>query len=287
MKPIVVPLMGGLGNQLFQIAAGLNVGKIYHREVIYSPALLMSSRIRNVTPRNFESHSFLKNEEIGQIRFLPERLKVTGTLFRRSLVKETDLFDTSIERVTPETHYLMGYFQRFSTVTAVTEELLNRFAIVSETLPTDNSNLSEALAVHIRCGDYRTNAHTKKFHGLTAMSYYLDGISRLTQRADYSNIVIFSDEPNFAMNEFLQHYSGPLVVRTADYAESPISDLLAMSSAKGLVMSNSTFSWWAAWLGGQKQALNVIAPCPWFAQESAAEDQLYGPNWERINRNLV
>jgi hypothetical protein len=89
------------------------------------------------------------------------------------------------------------------------------------------------------------------------------------------------------MNEFLQHYSGPLVVRTADYAESPISDLLAMSSAKGLVMSNSTFSWWAAWLGGQKQALNVIAPCPWFAQESAAEDQLYGPNWERINRNLV
>jgi hypothetical protein len=119
------------------------------------------------------------------------------------------------------------------------------------------------------------------------MSYDIDGGSRLTQQSEYSSIVIFSDEPQFAMKEFTHHYSGPLPIRTADYAESPISDLLAMSSAKGLVMSNSTFSWWSAWLGGQKSDLNVVAPSPWFARESAAEAQLFSPNWQRINRDLV
>ena len=197
------------------------------------------------------------------------------------------MFDNSIESVTAETRYLMGYFQNFLMVSTVRGDLLKRFARIYETFQTEKLNLSEALAVHIRCGDYRTNDQNKKFLGLTTMSYYIDGVSRLTQQSEYSRIVIFNDEPQFAMKEFIHHYSGQVPIRTADYAESPISDLLAMSSAKGLVMSNSTFSWWSAWLGGQKSALNVVAPSPWFARESAAEAQLFSPNWQTINRDLV
>jgi hypothetical protein len=279
--------MGGLGNQLFQIAAGMHVRDIYHREVIYSPGLLTRNRFRNVTPRKFDSCAFLYEEEIDQIRFLPERIKISESLFPKNLVKETDLFDTSIGKIDAQTRYLMGYFQSYSTVSTVSNDLVERFAKASETLPPIKSDLSEALAIHIRFGDYRTNTSTKKFHGLTSMSYYVDGVSRLMERGDFSAILIFSDEPNFALKEFREHYSGPLSISAADDTESPISDLLAMSSAKGLVMSNSTFSWWSAWLGTQIGNLKVVAPSPWFAQESAAENQLFDPSWVRVNRKLV
>jgi hypothetical protein len=119
------------------------------------------------------------------------------------------------------------------------------------------------------------------------MSYDIDGGSRLTQQPEYSGIVIFSDELKFAMKEFTHHYSGPLPIRIADYAQSPISDLLAMSSARELVVSNSTFSWWSAWLGGQNSDLNVVVPSPWFAIESAAKEQLFSPNCETINWDLA
>jgi hypothetical protein len=87
---------------------------------------------------------------------------MTGALFPKKLFKETDLFDNSIRRVTSETRYLLGYFRNFSMVSTVCGDLLNRFAGISETFQTEKLNLSEALAVHIRCGDYRTNDQTKK-----------------------------------------------------------------------------------------------------------------------------
>ena len=49
-----------------------------------------------------------------------------------------------------------------------------------------------------------------------------------------------------------------------------------MSLSQGLIMSNSSFSWWAGWLMRQRdQSARVIAPRPWFATGESAADLLY------------
>ena len=67
---------------------------------------------------------------------------------------------------------------------------------------------------------------------------------------------------------------------------SELEDLAGMSASRGIVISNSTFSWWAAWIGTQLHECNVVAPRPWFATPSAADDNLLPDGWTVLDREL-
>jgi hypothetical protein len=54
--------------------------------------------------------------------------------------------------------------------------------------------------------------------------------------------------------------------------------MVAMSRAHALVMGNSTFSWWAGWLGDRPDR-PVFAPRPWVAAQDGVERDLLPPHW--------
>ena len=286
MKKITIPLVGGLGNQLFQIAAGEYLASKTRRAVVYSPVMLHSFFSRSNTVRAFDSRDLLLDKEINNDKTIALRIQLHARLKTSFLLAEFDDTLQTFLSVDHKTSLLTGYFQNHSMVDSVKEKILNRFQKFEKNDVVASHDGTGSIAVHIRYGDYRTNQQARSFHGLTSMSYFVSAVALLESQADYKNIMIFSDEPNVAVPEFLAAYRGLLPVTIHNPTESTLSNLIYMSKSSALVMSNSSFSWWAAWLGSIGGSCNVVAPTPWFAQPSKADATLLDPQWRPLNRDF-
>lgn len=283
-RRICIPLMGGLGNQLFQFSVGIYIQKF----MAMTPKF--SSNALNVgidTPRDFMLGDLIcKDSTCTHSRLFLAISKILSFLVPAVWVSERDFADLPLSRVGKRTRVLLGYFQRSIYIDSVASEILEEMSnsdafgkVVAA--PTVND-----IAVHIRFGDYLSNPQTKRVHGLTAMSYYVEAVVNLLSTTSYNKIVIYSDEPKMAHSEFSRAFGPSQIPIVMSCNSTEYEDLAGMSSSKGLVISNSSFSWWAAWIGTQLHDCNVVAPRPWFATPSAADDNLLLDRWTVINREL-
>jgi hypothetical protein len=104
-------------------------------------------------------------------------------------------------------------------------------------------------------------------------SYYVNALNAIGSK----KVIIFSDDPDYARGfRDTLWLSGQ---RTYEVWKGidPIHDLAAMSFFKNIVMANSTFSWWAAYLSSAR----VICPDKYFSGDVNMDD-FYLPSWERI-----
>lgn len=111
-------------------------------------------------------------------------------------------------------------------------------------------------AVHVRRGDY---LHHPQHHPVPSLRYYTEAIAAQGARS----VVVFSDDLEWCRQHFGRdvHYFAVPSDTPALRAPRDWIDFFAMSAADALVISNSTFSWWAAWLARTNA---VIYPQPWF-----------------------
>jgi hypothetical protein len=283
-RTVIIPLMGGLGNQLFQFAAGLYTKKFSNKDVRFS---LDGLTIAKNTARSYMLGDLLKQSDLTvRGRFLLAIFRLCSFVLPSIWVSEREPNDTPLARITNSTKVLIGYFQRHDYVDSVAAEIIQSLTH-SNTFrslvlaPTHND-----LAVHLRFGDYLTSPDAKSFHGLTAMSYYIDGVNYLLSVNSFDRVVIYSDDPSKAYSDFTQAFGSSEIPIVLSAHSGEIEELASMSSSKGLVISNSTFSWWAAWIGTHLHECSVVAPRPWFATPSAADDNLLSNRWTVLDREL-
>jgi hypothetical protein len=283
-RTLIIPFMGGLGNQLFQYAAGVYMRKIMQRNPKYSLRGFSSSKN---TPRSFMLGDLLnENDKATHGRLGLAFFKLLSFVIPSVWVAEKSLNDFPLERVSKGSIVLLGYFQRHKYVDAVSTDLIKSLSQSNVFSPLFSSPANNDIAVHIRFGDYLANLETRIFHGLSAMSYYVEAVRFLQSSHNYDKIVIYSDNQEKAFADFTYEYGlGGLPV-SASTGTSEYDDLAKISSSKGIVISNSTFSWWAAWIGTQLHECNVVAPKPWFAIPTAADDNLLPVGWTVLNRVL-
>lgn len=283
-RVIIIPLMGGLGNQLFQYAAGINVHKFSSKKPKFSITGLLAAEN---TPRLYMLGDLLKHGDFvthGRIKLAS--LKLLSIVFPSIWVSEKELRDFPLDRLTKKSRVLLGYFQRHVYVDAVATEIIKAMSQSQVFAPVLSTSVSNDIAVHIRFGDYLTNLETKKFHGLSTMSYYVNAVNSLQRAHNYNQIVIYSDDVCKAYSDFTEAFGPSEIPVIAKEGSSELEDLAGMSSSRGLVISNSTFSWWAAWIGTQLHECDVVAPLPWFAVPSPADENLLHINWTVLNREL-
>jgi hypothetical protein len=173
-----------------------------------------------------------------------------------------------------------GYFQTYRYFDSLenkarrTFELKQRSKWYMETF--DRLSGIDFIAVHIRRGDLKNFSVEV---GLLDSSYYFRAISEIENVIGVQlPIVVFSDEISLA-KKLLSEFSK----RDVDFlipaeGSSPAESLLLMSQSTGIVIANSTFSWWGAMLGKRK---TVIAPSMWFKNMNTPRD-LYPGDWIKV-----
>jgi Glycosyl transferase family 11 len=164
--------------------------------------------------------------------------------------------------------YLVGFWQSHSMVQEVAGELRGEFNLVE---PPSKRTLevaaairaaANAVSVHVRRGDY---LQLFGENALLPRAYYDRAASFMTNCLGNASFFVFSDDLTFA-REWAQGRARTVVVDHSD-ADSAHEDLWLMSLCRHHIIANSSFSWWGAWLNPSKSKL-VVAPSNWLGFET-------------------
>jgi hypothetical protein len=162
---------------------------------------------------------------------------------------------------------LVGYFQSRSwpeSLGAWNE--IRGITLIHEKDPiiTRLDEKNRVLALHVRLGDY---SHEPRI-GILSSEYFKNSIAEIANLYSFQEIWLFSDEPLKAINFVPATWKH--LIRVVPIAGSA-STLNVMRDADYYVISNSTFSWWGAFLSRNEEKV-VVAPCPWFKELSTPRD---------------
>jgi hypothetical protein len=277
-------MAGGLGNQLFILTAGTYYSLQNEEKVIFD-----FSRYANGIPPHGSDIRLFNTDAIFQYR--PYRNFAIAGLDKISNRLSRALFPTytspgvGYDSVL-ETHVLenliFGYFQSYKYLEhPKVRNLVDSLYLdsVSEWFDKCSSEMLElpTISVHIRRGDY---INVKDTFGVLRSDYYDSAINFILKNSSvrYARVLVFSDDVVLAKQIF-RNLEISLPVQFAESPEdNPEENLMLMSQSDAIVISNSTFSWWAAQLG--KKSKFVVCPSKWFRGMLDPED-LFPPEWHR------
>jgi hypothetical protein len=135
-------------------------------------------------------------------------------------------------------------------------------------------------AVHFRRGDFVRNPAFAGKMGVVDYDYYREAIRCIRERSPHAKLYLFSDDIDAIAREFTP--PGPHEFVRCVRPWHAYDKIRLMSQCEHIAVANSSFSWWAAWLNPSPDKL-VIAPDPWFVGKSDDDPSDIVPaGWRRI-----
>lgn len=276
---IVVRMLGGLGNQLFQYAYARYLMSLYPNSEIYLDlreyekykvrkfdldSILLNKSVYkytknrdiyyDITRKSFHLYQYLYRKKFNKPLTLgPKFLLNKGLIYSGIDAHRTQILNK-------KTVYLYGYFQDIKIVEPIRDILLSEFAIKHRISENASKYLNlinkdyRSIAISIRCGkDYIDSGWP-----VCNIKYYKEGLEILKRRYNDYKIFVFADEIDKVKNEF--GFSEDVI-----YIEgcSPIESLELLKNCDDFVISNSSFAWWGAYLSNSTEKL-IIMPNEWF-----------------------
>lgn len=253
---------GRLGNQLFQLAATVGIGA-KHDLIPTLPKWEYDNKLFNPELVPFDSSRF----RIGDSS-VPEKNPFafchpikTGTVKPGTTVALTD-YRQHVSYFQNVEFWIRDLFTPLYDVTVKVKAL---------------GDLSTSIGVHIRRGDYVGN----DFHEVCTMEYYLAAIEFIRKQHPDSPVVFITDDPAFVK----EHYNN---VKNCTYSPftSEIDDFTLLAACRHKVLSNSSFSWWAAYLSPANDAV-VVIPSPWTNSTIYDASDIYLPSWHVMHAKTM
>ena len=297
---VIVQLLGGLGNQMFQHAAGRCQATIHETNLVHdlsamedhSPGAHLVNRqyeldlFASVTPRcraeqswPYDSHGMSIIRRLGT--------KILRPITKRQILKEKNFsFDPSFYASERAPKYITGNWQSWKYFEPVDREIRQDFRFRSQLPETCNQILqladdNDTYVLHVRRGDYLwpENSHI----GFVGADYYVRAHKVAREISGKARYLVFSDDlewcaetlPQIGINHQLALIEYPESLKASHI------DFQLMTNFNRFIISNSTFAWWAAWLSGAPEK-TVIAPKRWFQDESIDTSDLCPPDWIRV-----
>ena len=303
-RSVSIEVAGGLGNQLFSLVAGIYISKQLGVPLkVFINDVLSSSTIAGQGLSSFRFFTS-KSSLIESIKYRPSRMlrlrqRLNSHLRRVGFGKVlSDSLsgyyspllvgdDSNIGLVKPGT-FIQGYFQSARYFLDVKDSAdFQGFELKNPTswflAMAQEAVKAKPIAVHIRRGDYLKPEND--FIGALSKTYFLGAISKLKQDPLYkdSEVWIFSNDVPMVKTELGKDLEGVVRWIEPPSSSSEAESMLLMAKSRGLIMSNSTFSWWSAAIGEPDR---VIAPWKWF--KGADDPQgLMIPSWERVESSWL
>lgn len=264
-NPVTIRLLGGLGNQLFQYALGLTIRDELGLNVELDSSFLSDKPsvdalniqlpIVSVAPnpkRQLHRHLHLVRHRILRASHGWKDIREQHHHFDRDLLK----------RVVPGA-YLKGYWQSEMYFASARDTLKQTLFPADVKLKLSAEARIQGIAgtpvaIHFRGGDYFHQAQIRH-HGYPSLRYYRRAIDLVSRSVPDAVYVAFTNDKNLLSHINQLKGIPPLIDMST---ESALADFWAMRSCVHHICANSTYSWWASWLGGNDSSLRIL-PAPW------------------------
>lgn len=277
---LVATLQGGLGNQLFQYAAGLAIKREIEKRGLSITLWLTAAEENKHSGRDYRSGLY------GMARPLQGETGEPVSSDPHTLWYPSDSFlawraeDMAAVMVGGSSLVIRGYFQYLPAIRSVLpllrHDLLKR-CTEQRIMVGDRYAIQDPRAVgflHVRRGDYVELEHEGFW--LQKEEYYMAALEAVGPAAPQRYFVVSDDPAWCRTQEWISSDSRLEVVDEPDELKA----LLLMSLCEGAaIIANSTFSWWGAWLGAAAAGAPVVYPARWYR---FVKPELFPEGWRCV-----
>jgi len=285
----IVNILGGLGNQMFQYAFAVVLRNRFPQEEI-----LIDTHHFNYYPwhNGYEIDSIFSNADLPiatplqilKLSWYIPHYKLSRVVRRVLPNRKTEYIQKTPYEYDSEVYnnernlYYEGYWQHFKYFEGMESKLKKIFSFGT---PNDKNHRcglelskNDSVGIHVRRGDYVGN---KGFGGICTEKYYLHAINSLSIK-DNTVVYVFSNDISWCKEHIEPMLSNDIVYVDWNRGKNSYWDMYLMTKCRKLILANSSFSWWGAYLNDSVE--QVIAPKKW--RNMIDNVQIQMPQWYLI-----
>jgi hypothetical protein len=243
-------------------------------------------------------------QEIGKFK-LPQTF-LEKLLRPKNFVQEAETFTYRPEvlRLRGDSH-LVGYWIHLQYLKKHLDVIAEDFTLEARLSPQAKKLKAEirstnSLAIHIRLGDYHKDPQIKSMFQVCGPDYYKRALDHMRSKFPDLTVFVFSDDIDIAKEwlgkdrsvNYVKITDAPMISSTPTKRAKPLASVSVnefelMRACKHIIISNSTFSWWAAFLGdyeteGTGNNRTVCVPNKWLNYKTVNLDAIIPKSWVRI-----
>tara|TARA_R110002051_G_scaffold107128_4_gene180070 strand:- start:1404 stop:2261 length:858 start_codon:yes stop_codon:yes gene_type:complete len=270
---------GGMCSQLQSYASLLAVAKANNKKIVFSESMFNKGcgikifDLLQITP-NIKPDSFFKDFKLKNINF------------------HTTSYDETLFNLDESNYDLSGRFDLYTYWYNDIKEIIDSWefkndfqiqAINRLNKIREKSGKKPTVSIHIRRGDYTLPQNQPL--NIIDQDYYLKAITENFQPIKNYTFLVFSNDIEYAKN-ILEgdniYFIEPKGIDSYSYTSSEKDDLALLSLCDHHIITNSTYSWWGAYLSKNINK-KVICPTNWLAGSSFINGNHFPPGWININ----
>lgn len=291
---IIVRMCGGLGNQLFQYAAAKSLALKNNDTLLVDDSAFKGNNCD--LNRNFDISDFnvdlliADNDTTNKIRFKYGLLSKIYLKIKKKILNEYFIdWHPEIMALKGDV-YLDGYFQSEKYFHLYKNDILKLF-ILNNHLVKNLNNITNSIdyskpvvSLHVRRGDYVSNLKTSNLHNICGEFYFRSALLKMQKMIGNFKLFIFSDDIKWVKSTMKLAEDAVYVSEMLGgngKALRPSEELYLMSKMNHHIISNSTFSWWGAYLNSNSEKI-VIAPAIWNRSNNINHSNITPDNWLRL-----
>jgi hypothetical protein len=294
---IIVKLMGGLGNQMFQFAFGKLLSNYTNSELFLDLNFLQNTKhLQDFVQRDYNLDIFNYDFQIWDNKTKRRIFEITEDNFHNDF--------ENLEKFSQKIHekydiYLNGFFQKHIYTDCIKNELINIFKLKEELSLEQKELLQEiinnenSIGVNFRKEFGGSQNDSKKiespsansFHGSYGMEYFENALEVLeTKMTNKDNIklYVFSDDIDWCKVNFKSKYEYKIIEYEKYKGNKFGVYMKLLGSCNHLIIPNSSFAWWSAYLNDNSNKKNIITPENWYLEKRININNLRPKHWITI-----
>jgi hypothetical protein len=287
---IITKIIGGLGNQMFQYALGKNLAERNNMELKLDISDFEGYGWHDYSLKSLNTKgSIATKKEVAKLKKYKRKSGLISFFHNKFIaddsiyIKETDFnFNPEILNV-KKSVYLDGNWQSAKYLTDIEDTIRKEFTprspLSSVAKETGEKMGESSISLHIRRGNYVTNKKVAAVLGSCSLDYYQRAISKAVEGLNNPEIFVFSDDIEWVKENLKTPHK---MIFVSGYDLKDWEELALMSMCRRHITSNSTFSWWGAWLNPRKDKVVVTPSIPWFKDPKLANRDIVPSSWIQI-----
>lgn len=296
-KIVLVRMIGGLGNQMYQYALAKKLSVLNNNAPILLDTTLFNDYFRPFELSRLNIKASIADEDIilklntgilplglGKMIDLIPWIRVKDTIrnsFNDVYTEKGLNFHSEVLKAKTSV-YIKGYWASYKYFSDIREQLLEDFTF-TEPMNDENKRIAErivnagnSVSLHVRRGDYLESYNQTLYYSPFKDGFYERAVSEIEKKCEKLEFFLFSDEPDWVRENL--KFKHKFTVVDINKGDNNYWDMKLMSLCKYNIIANSTFSWWGAWLNTNQSKI-VFAPKAWMSDPTFKLEDTIPPDW--------